>query len=138
MYEVPTNSSLTSFIVTNAVATSAHLTVHTHAVLVSRSSYAHRPAARRLALEVAHEPLTNSQHPRPRPSALGPSTIITEVLGANLHRFVCFGTEYPWDGVGLGVHVEDTPGDWPLTIELIRDAQAERGEGVSRWYPLWG
>ena len=48
-------SSPTSFIVTDAVATSDHLAVHTLAVLVSHSSYVHRPAARRVALEVAHE-----------------------------------------------------------------------------------
>ena len=91
----------------NAVTISTHLADHTHAVLTSCSSYAHR----RIALEVLRE---------------------------GLRRFVCFGTEYPWDGVGLRVHVEDISIDWPLTIELIRDAQAERGEWVSRWCPLWG
>ena len=30
----------------------------------------------------------------------------------------------------MRVYVEDTPIDWPLTIELIRDAQAERGAEV--------
>src|SRR5258706_5693199 len=94
-------SSLTSFIVMNAVTTSAHLAVHTHAVLISHSSYARRPAARRLALEVAHEPLTISQHPHRRPLGLGSSTVITEVLRAGLRRFVCFGTEYLF-GTALG------------------------------------
>ena len=87
-------SSLTSFIVMNAVATSAHLAVHTHAFLMSCSSYAHRGAARRLALGVAHEPLTISQHPHTHPLDLGPLTDITEVLRAGLRRFACFGTEY--------------------------------------------
>ena len=72
----------------DAVTTSAHLTVPTHAVLISCSRYAHRPAARRLALEVAHEPLVTSQHQHPRPLAIRSSTVITEVLRAGLRRFV--------------------------------------------------
>ena len=91
------------------------------------SSYAHHPAARRLALEVAHEALAISQHPPLRPLAHGLSTVVTEVLATFhlLRHRVSF-----WDGVGLRVYVEGTPIDWPLTIELIRDAQAERGEWV--------
>ena len=95
-------SSLTSFIVTDAVATSDHLEVHTLAVLVSHSSYVHRPAARHVALEVAHEPLTISQHLHPRPLAHGSSIAITEELRAGLRHFVCSGTEYLFsDNVGL-------------------------------------
>ena len=125
-------SSLTSFIVTDAVATSDHLAVHTLAVLVSHSSYVHRPAARRVALEVAHEPLTISQHLHPRPFAHGSSIVITEELRAGLRRFVRFGTEY-LSGTTWSCeckYVEDIPIDWPLTIELVRNAQAERGEWV--------
>ena len=85
----------------DAVTTSAHLAVPTHAVLISCSSYAHRPAARRLALEVAHEPPTISQHPQPRPLTLRPLTVITEVFRAGLRRFVCSGTEYLF-GTALG------------------------------------
>ena len=85
----------------DVVTTSAHLAVSTHAVLISCSSYAHRPAARRLALEVAHEPLAISQHQHLRPLALRSSIVITEVLRAGLRRFVCSGTEYLF-GTALG------------------------------------
>ena len=78
----------------DAVTTSAHVEVNTDTALISCSSYAHRPAARRLALEVAHEPLVISQHQHPRPLEFGSSTIITEVLRAGLRRFVCSCTEY--------------------------------------------
>ena len=81
--------SLTFFIVTKEMTTSAHLAVHTHAVLISCSGYAHLPAVRRLALEVAHKPLTISQDPHPRLLAYGSSTVITGVLTAGLRRFVC-------------------------------------------------
>ena len=131
-------SSLTSFIVTNEVTTSAHLAVCTHAVLISCSGYAHLPAFRLLALEVTHEPLTISQHPHPRLMAHGLSSVITGVLTAALRRFVCLHRVSFGDSVGLRVYVEDKPIYWPLTIGLIRDAQAERGAGVSRWCPLWG
>ena len=49
----------------------------------------HLPAVRRLALEVAHEPLTISQHQRPRLLVHGSSTVITGVHTAGLRRFVC-------------------------------------------------
>ena len=85
----------------DTVTTSAHLEVNTHTALISCSSYAHRPAARRLSFEVANGPLVISQHPQPRTLALGSSTVITEVLREGLRRFVCSGTEYRF-GMALG------------------------------------
>ena len=64
-----------------AVTTSAHLTVHTLAILIS--SWVD-PAVRCLACEVAHEPPTIAQHPILCPMALGSSTVITEVLRPNV------------------------------------------------------
>ena len=77
----------------NGVPTSAHLAVHTLAVLISCSSFAHRPAVRRLALEVVHEPLTIAQHLSLRPLALGSSTVVTEVLTRACRRSAYVGTE---------------------------------------------
>ena len=65
----------------NSVTTSAHLTAHTLAVLISSRV---PPFVAQPARSLAHEPLTIAQHPIPRPMALWSSIVITEVLGPNV------------------------------------------------------
>jgi hypothetical protein len=71
-------SLLTPLSAMNTVTMSAHLLVHTLAVLSSCSNDAHCPAVHRVLLKVAHESLSIAQHSIPRPLA-GSSTVITEV-----------------------------------------------------------